>query len=279
MASQPQPPNVGQAPPVRAPTAGQTTAQADQAPPGDRPTETKPDEQTPAGAEPPRSEPGFRVRGRMRRRLRYLRTARELSYRDLGGLMFDLHRFGGRREELLAAKLARLGQLDDELRSIEKALKDRQSVATLRQAGVIACPRCAAIHSSEDSFCPNCGLGVSRDSEPPLSGAASGAEEQSIPPLSAPGAAKSAPARPPATPPEGAAETPSSPSGAPLSPRGPESPQSPPPRDASGAPGGGPVDPPASARGPGVDGQPATDADQPTRIIGRPERPEGSTAE
>ncbi|MDE3070770.1 MAG: hypothetical protein KGJ43_08595, partial [Acidobacteriota bacterium] len=28
--------------------------------------------------------PGFRQRGRMRRRLSYLRTARELSYRDLG---------------------------------------------------------------------------------------------------------------------------------------------------------------------------------------------------
>ena len=39
------------------------------------------------------------------RRACFLRQARELAYRDLGGLVFDLHRFGGRNDELVIAKL------------------------------------------------------------------------------------------------------------------------------------------------------------------------------
>src|SRR5947209_14718945 len=50
----------------------------------------------------------FRMRGRMRRRLRFLRQARELGFRDLGGLVFDLHRFGRSRHDLVLAKLQRL---------------------------------------------------------------------------------------------------------------------------------------------------------------------------
>jgi len=122
----------------------------------------------PAGAEESPRKPGFRQRGRMRRRLRYLRSARELSYRDLGGLTFDLHRFGGRREELTRAKLDRLAHIDAELRALERVLEDRQSVTVLRQAGVVACPRCAEIHSGEDRFCPQCGMPVSPDAERPL---------------------------------------------------------------------------------------------------------------
>jgi hypothetical protein len=118
----------------------------------------------------------------MRRRLRYLRTVRELSYRDLGGLMFDLHRFGGRRDELLVAKLTRLSELDRELRAIENALDEHQPVTVLREAGVLACLRCAAIHSSDDKFCPHCGMSVSRDAERPLSTAPEAPSAQSSPP-------------------------------------------------------------------------------------------------
>ncbi len=83
--------------------------------------------------------------------------------------MFDLHRFGGRRDELLAAKLGRLGEVDSELRAIENVLEQRQPVTVLREAGVLACLRCAAIHSSEDNYCPHCGLSVSPSAERPLS--------------------------------------------------------------------------------------------------------------
>jgi hypothetical protein len=117
--------------------------------------------------------PGFRTRGRMRRRLQYLRTARELSYRDLGGLTFDLYRFGGRREELMAAKLERLLQIDTELRALERALDKGLPFSVLREAGVVACPRCAEVHSEEDNFCPHCGMPVAPDAERPLATAPS----------------------------------------------------------------------------------------------------------
>ena len=102
--------------------------------------------------------PGFGERGRMRRRARFLRKARELAYRDLGGLVFDLHRFGQRNDQLVLAKLATLGQIDTELRELEEVLRDRRPVTVLREVGIAACPRCAAIHGSDDRFCPGCGL-------------------------------------------------------------------------------------------------------------------------
>jgi hypothetical protein len=51
---------------------------------------------------PPDATPGLRGRARMRRRLRYLHRRRELAFRDLGGLVFDLHRFGRDRGDLVA---------------------------------------------------------------------------------------------------------------------------------------------------------------------------------
>jgi len=116
--------------------------------------------------------PGFRERGRMRRRARFLRRARELAYRDLGGLVFDLHRFASRNDTLVLAKLDTIGRIDSELRALESALAERQPVTVLREAGVAACPRCAAIHGSDDRFCPNCGLAMDLRAERPMAGAA-----------------------------------------------------------------------------------------------------------
>ncbi|HEX3452472.1 MAG TPA: zinc ribbon domain-containing protein, partial [Solirubrobacteraceae bacterium] len=106
----------------------------------------------------------------MRRRVRFLRKAREIAYRDLGGLVYNLHRFGQRNDSLVLAKLATLSRIDAELRGLEAALSERQPVTVLREAGITACPRCAAIHSGEDRFCPNCGLPLSRRSDLPIAG-------------------------------------------------------------------------------------------------------------
>jgi hypothetical protein len=113
--------------------------------------------------------PGFGERGRMRRRARFLRKARELAYRDLGGLVFDLHRFGQRNDQLVLAKLSTLRQIDTELRELEDALRDRRPVAVLREVGIAACPRCAAIHGSDDRFCPGCGLAFDAHADRPIS--------------------------------------------------------------------------------------------------------------
>jgi hypothetical protein len=116
----------------------------------------------------------------MRRRVRFLRKARELAYRDLGGLVFNLHRFGERNDALVLGKLSALTEVDSELRELESALKEHRSVTVLHEAGVTACPRCAAIHSGEDRFCPSCGLPLSRHVDLPVA-SASGSPAPSAP--------------------------------------------------------------------------------------------------
>ncbi|MGN6372527.1 MAG: hypothetical protein ACTHM1_06005 [Solirubrobacteraceae bacterium] len=159
--------------------------------------------------------PGFGERGRMRRRARFLRKARELAYRDLGGLVFDLHRFAQRNDEVLSAKLATLTQMDAELRGLEKALAQRQSVTVLREVGIAACPRCAAIHGRDDRFCPGCGLPFDANAERPL--ATAPAAPLATPPASPPATAH--PPEPPTrTPTETPAPTPSAPTAPPVKP-------------------------------------------------------------
>lgn len=138
--------------------AGRTPPTAEQAPQA----QNEQSEQT-------TSAPGFGERGRMRRRARFLRKARELAYRDLGGLVYDLHRFGQRNDQVVLAKLATLGHIDAELRALEDALHQIKPVTVLREVGIAACPRCAAIHGNEDRFCPGCGLSFDAGADRPLS--------------------------------------------------------------------------------------------------------------
>jgi hypothetical protein len=106
----------------------------------------------------------------MRRRLRYLRRLRELAFRDLGGLVFDLHRFGRDRNDLVTAKLEALANIDRELRVLEGALDDRREFTDLREAGIAACPRCGTLHDTDANFCPGCGstlrTAIVRDAAP-----------------------------------------------------------------------------------------------------------------
>jgi hypothetical protein len=108
----------------------------------------------------PAAQASFRSRGRMRRRLRYLRRARELGFRDLGGLVFDLRRFERDRPDLVEAKVHALFEVDRELRALERALDDRREIHELREPGIASCPRCGALHGSEARFCPSCGLAL-----------------------------------------------------------------------------------------------------------------------
>jgi hypothetical protein len=109
---------------------------------------------------PASAQPGFRDRGRLRRRLRFLRRARELAFRDIGGLMFDMRRFGRERPDLVESKIGALAAVDTELRALERILDDRRPLHELREPGITSCARCGALHSSESNFCPHCGLQV-----------------------------------------------------------------------------------------------------------------------
>jgi ribosomal protein L40E len=124
------------------------------------PSQAPPADPLPAGLAPEDvapTRPSFRDRGRLRRRLRYLRRVRELGFRDLGGLAFDLHRFARRNDELVLGKLAALDAVDRELRAIERVLDERRDIIELREPGVAACPRCGALHGTDARFCPSCG--------------------------------------------------------------------------------------------------------------------------
>jgi hypothetical protein len=143
-------PPQGASPPARRPGAARPPA-AGPAPPS-----------APAATgDPPAPGPGagasFRDRARARRRLRYLRRTRELAFRDLGGFVFDAHRFERPRAEIVAAKLKGLVAIDRELRTLEAALGARQELMLLREPGVTVCPRCGVIHDSSANFCPGCG--------------------------------------------------------------------------------------------------------------------------
>jgi hypothetical protein len=150
----------------------------------------------------------------MRRRTRFLRKARELAYRDLGGLVFDLHRFGQRNDPLVLAKLATLRQIDTEVRELEAVLNDHRPVTVLHEVGIAACPRCAAIHGSDDRFCPGCGLAFDAKADRPISTAPVNQQRQPAAPVNPPAATAGAaapatasapqsvrpPLRPPTTP-------------------------------------------------------------------------------
>ncbi len=142
-------------------------------------------EQQPASPAGPEERPGFIARGRIRRRIRFLRKARELAYRDLGGLVFNLHRFGQRNDALVLAKLTTLGHIDSEARALETNLHEPQPLTVLSEAGITACARCAAIHSSEDRFCPNCGLPLHRHADLPAD-LRTGATPPATPPAAPP---------------------------------------------------------------------------------------------
>lgn len=216
---------------------------------------------------------GFGARGRIRRRARFLRKARELAYRDLGGLVYSLHRFGQRNDSLVLAKLATLTRIDAELRGLEASLSERQPVTVLREAGITACPRCAAIHSGEDRFCPNCGLPMSRNVDLPIAGApAAGA--------AAPGAPADAPAAQPA--PSSAATAPFAtvppspppvaPPPAPAAPSPAAAPASPAPAKSAADTQAHPLTPGGRSPVPAKSPAPAqaSDDDQPTEIIRPP---------
>lgn len=172
------------------PTISHTTASGATTPPEQPAPEAQDAEPAPpagADADAP-ARPGFIERGRMRRRLRYLRRAHELGLRDLGGLVFDLRRFRRQRFDLVEAKLQTLTLVDQELRTLEAALADRRPLTELREAGIASCARCGALTATDANFCATCGLQIG-DAPPiasPPPAVAAGAEPAAATPAPAP---------------------------------------------------------------------------------------------
>ena len=104
-------------------------------------------------------------RGRLRRRLRYLRRARELMLRDLGGLLYEVHRTGGgdvaAHTATIGAKVERLAGLDAEAAAIETALAAPRSQTVVFEPGIGGtCDVCGELYGSAARFCSHCGSPV-----------------------------------------------------------------------------------------------------------------------
>jgi hypothetical protein len=96
-----------------------------------------------AGIAPRRPQPGV-----LRRERRALLKAREDALRDLGGLLVEMYRRGGFRDDLLAERAATVVGIDARLAEIEELLHAGRKV-----------PRCecGAPILRGSHYCPNCG--------------------------------------------------------------------------------------------------------------------------
>jgi hypothetical protein len=110
-------------------------------------------------------------RGKLRRRARFLRRARELALRDLGGLVYEARRREQDGGKLVAEKVGRLAAIDEELRGLETALGAERTDTVVREPGVGGtCPRCGELHASDARFCSRCGLDLTAAPAAPEAG-------------------------------------------------------------------------------------------------------------
>jgi hypothetical protein len=154
--------------PEGASTTAETAPTGDEAKTTQLPVTTPPaiaaDPDRPAGLDEraAATQPPAGRRGRLRRRLRYLRRARELMLRDLGGLVYEVHRTGGgdfgAHRGVIDGKIERLVILDTESGAIEQALGAPRSEAVLFEPGVGGtCDVCGELYGSAARFCSRCG--------------------------------------------------------------------------------------------------------------------------
>jgi hypothetical protein len=95
------------------------------------------------GVEPRRPHAGL-----LRRERRALIRARDDELRDLGGLLVEMYRRGGFRDDLLAERAATVVGIDVRLAEIEELLHNRGHTARCE---------CGAPLLRGSHFCPNCG--------------------------------------------------------------------------------------------------------------------------
>jgi hypothetical protein len=96
-----------------------------------------------AGIAPRRAPAGV-----LRRERRALLKAREVAVRDLGGLLVEMYRRGGFRDDLLQERAAVVVGIDARLGELEELLHGSRRIARCE---------CGAPILRGSRFCPNCG--------------------------------------------------------------------------------------------------------------------------
>ena len=175
------------------PAAGSATAAAPRA----AAPAVQADPNVPAGLEPAGPAPVTGRRSSLRRRLRYLRRARELMLRDLGGMLYEVHRTGGgdvaAHASVIGGKVERLASLDAEATAIAAALAAPRSEEVVFQPGVGGiCQFCGELYGSAARFCSNCGSPTGSA----VRATAAFAEPRHVPPMPKPPAAPPREAQP-----------------------------------------------------------------------------------
>ena len=102
-----------------------------------------------AGIAPRRAHAGV-----LRRERRALLKAREDALRDLGGLLVEMYRRGGFRDDLLQERAAAVVGIDARLGEIEGLLHGSRRI--------VRC-ECGAPILRGSRFCPNCGRSLAGD--------------------------------------------------------------------------------------------------------------------
>jgi hypothetical protein len=102
--------------------------------------------------------------GLLRRERRALIRAREGELRDLGGLLVEMYRRGGFRDDLLAERAATVVGIDARLAEIDDLLQHR--------GHAVRC-ECGAPVLRGSHFCPNCGRSLP-------AGGADGVSEETV---------------------------------------------------------------------------------------------------
>jgi hypothetical protein len=98
--------------------------------------------------------------GALRRERRALLKARETALGDLGGLLLEMYRRGGFREDLLSERAAGVIGIDVRLAEIDELLDYRGRPARCE---------CGAPILRGSRFCPSCGRSVARETADPVS--------------------------------------------------------------------------------------------------------------
>jgi hypothetical protein len=131
-----------------------------QAPPAPADAPTRVDTPQVAGSPDPlaTAAAGPGERGRLRRRLRRLKSVRARQRVELGTLVFDARkRANGSRPEVVARRAAEAAEVDRQVRELQHAVDAHADTRELATAVVGSCPSCGTLLSTEDRFCPSCG--------------------------------------------------------------------------------------------------------------------------